>query len=684
MQRLAGDAMDAPKEDSLWDQRATIAPDSPGPKTDEGIAPRKLKRARKSNPRWAKKLGYSPADFGCSGRVDSDEFAKAVATFQKANGLGVDGIAGPKTHRVRMSSLLEGGSGQGDASQLEAGVLGPQDELGSGVLGEGDELETGLLGGKDVMESGVLGEEDSIDGLLGEDDMRAQRRSAAARSRGGGDVMESGLLGVQGKGLTATTGDVHEAAAQGLQGPATTLPFAERIQASVGSHDLSGVDAHIGGSAAVANKAMGAEAYASGNNVAFAIQPSLHTAAHEAAHVVQQRGGVQLKDGVGERGDTYEKQADSVADAVVRGESAAAILYRGNTTSSPATGNNAPIQRWDGDEHTDVGNIGSKGDTYGFDYVPTMKGGGLQLAQGDLNMLYDWFATDELMHLAATPSPLPGRTVDTEDEVICALYLENGADPRFAGEWFVYKRLFDMKDDKDKKGQGKNNDVDAVKAVKSSVEKRKLRMQAANYDHFAEPEGKKSRGAPGSAGGNYRALHEQAIYDAYFAASEDTDSVLAGAFAREAIAQHMLADAFSAGHLRVPRKSIQEHWNGIHPDFHDNFVDFIVHRIAKSINDLDTNAATIIGSVAQIEKRVRPQAEVAFVGYPRLSLGQLFALLAHNVDGDFGLHVINDLGDTWETKGDGDMKESRPYIETAIRLGDEDIQRAFKLGKAGV
>jgi hypothetical protein len=71
---------------------------------------------------------------------------------------------------------------------------------------------------------------------------------------------------------------------------------------------------------------MGAEAYATGDHVAFAGAPSLHTAAHEAAHVVQQRGGVQLKGGVGETGDAYEQHADQVADAVVAGRSAEDLL----------------------------------------------------------------------------------------------------------------------------------------------------------------------------------------------------------------------------------------------------------------------------------------------------------------------------------------------------------------------
>ena len=80
---------------------------------------------------------------------------------------------------------------------------------------------------------------------------------------------------------------------------------------------------------------MGAQAFATGNHVAFAGTPDLHTAAHEAAHVVQQRGGVHLKGGVGEAGDTYEQHADAVADKVVRGESAEALPRRAASAIPP-------------------------------------------------------------------------------------------------------------------------------------------------------------------------------------------------------------------------------------------------------------------------------------------------------------------------------------------------------------
>jgi hypothetical protein len=38
---------------------------------------------------------------------------------------------------------------------------------------------------------------------------------------------------------------------------------------------------------------------------------------NEAAHVVQQRGGVQLKGGAGEVGDSYERHADAMVDHLV-------------------------------------------------------------------------------------------------------------------------------------------------------------------------------------------------------------------------------------------------------------------------------------------------------------------------------------------------------------------------------
>ncbi len=130
---------------------------------------------------------------------------------------------------------------------------------------------------------------------------------------------------VQAKG--ALSGDkVHELAAHGIGGSGGGLPFLVQIQRAFGRHDVSDVRAHVGGAASEAATALGAEAYATGRDIAFRGAPDLRTAAHEAAHVVQQRGGVQLAGGVGAAGDIYERHADEVADAVVAGRSAESLL----------------------------------------------------------------------------------------------------------------------------------------------------------------------------------------------------------------------------------------------------------------------------------------------------------------------------------------------------------------------
>jgi hypothetical protein len=128
------------------------------------------------------------------------------------------------------------------------------------------------------------------------------------------------------EGRTHGALDVHAAAAQGISGSSGTLPHGDTIQRLFGRHDVSNIQAHTDVSAASGAQAMGAQAFATGNHVAFAGTPDLHTAAHEAAHVVQQRAGVHLKGGVGQAGDTYEQNADAVADRVVAGQSAEDLL----------------------------------------------------------------------------------------------------------------------------------------------------------------------------------------------------------------------------------------------------------------------------------------------------------------------------------------------------------------------
>ena len=137
---------------------------------------------------------------------------------------------------------------------------------------------------------------------------------------------------------------IHQLAERGTTGSPMPLPHLDKIQQSFGAeHDLSQVKAYVGGPAAQAARQMNAQAYAMGNQIAFASPPDLHIAAHEAAHIVQQRQGLQLPGGIGQANDPYERHADTVADRVVSGSSVANILHGSNDSAQAATNSNVQM-----------------------------------------------------------------------------------------------------------------------------------------------------------------------------------------------------------------------------------------------------------------------------------------------------------------------------------------------------
>ena len=148
-----------------------------------------------------------------------------------------------------------------------------------------------------------------------------------------------------GTDTTRNMAQIHAAAHRGTSAAGGPLPYAERIQKSFGRHDVSGVVAHTDLAAATAARAIGASAFTAGEHIAFTSQPNLHTAAHEAAHAIQQRRGVQLSDGVGQSGDRYEQHADRVADRVVAGKSSEDLLDRSPSEASGVGGK--AVQRED-------------------------------------------------------------------------------------------------------------------------------------------------------------------------------------------------------------------------------------------------------------------------------------------------------------------------------------------------
>ncbi|HEY4239518.1 MAG TPA: DUF4157 domain-containing protein [Kofleriaceae bacterium] len=140
---------------------------------------------------------------------------------------------------------------------------------------------------------------------------------------------------------------MQTAAMRGVAHAAQPLPHLDRIQQAFGEHDVGHVSSIVGGEGADAANQMGARAYTAGDKIAFREQPDLRLAAHEAAHVVQQRGDIQLKDGVGRPGDAYEQHADAIADAVVAGNSAEHLLGEPKGTTGPMARRGPIVQKKD-------------------------------------------------------------------------------------------------------------------------------------------------------------------------------------------------------------------------------------------------------------------------------------------------------------------------------------------------
>ncbi len=116
--------------------------------------------------------------------------------------------------------------------------------------------------------------------------------------------------------------------AAGSTGQALPTDLRGRFESSLGE-DLSGVRIHTGADSAQAAHAVGAKAYASGQDIHFgdghydvSSAFGVHLIAHEAAHTVQQRGGSptrQHKLEVSGPTDAAEVEADRAADAMVSG-----------------------------------------------------------------------------------------------------------------------------------------------------------------------------------------------------------------------------------------------------------------------------------------------------------------------------------------------------------------------------
>jgi hypothetical protein len=199
-----------------------------------------------------------------------------------------------------------------------------------------------------------------------------QQKSEGSRegSRAGAWEADDSLMSAMGLGAAPAavqrkradeapaSGNMEAHAGAGISGAGGAVPYQAKMEQAFGT-SFAGVSAHSGPQAAEACDAMGAQAYATGSNIAFKkSDPDESLVAHELTHVLQQRGGVQAK-GAGES-SSLEAEADTVGARVAAGESVADVAAK-YTGGGQASG----VQRKEATAEGGAAPSGEKGDPVG-------------------------------------------------------------------------------------------------------------------------------------------------------------------------------------------------------------------------------------------------------------------------------------------------------------------------------
>lgn len=290
---------------------------------------------------------------------------------------------------------------------------------------------------------------------------------------------------------------------------------------------------------------------------------------------------------------------------------------------------------------------------------------GFAVTFGDMTALAgDWFGSvEEIKRLSANPGNW--KTADTIDEVKYAVYV--------GIRGFNWKSLFGQE-------------------VIDAVEKRASELLKTNWSHFTntrEGDTKLTAGEkdklndPESVWLNnitaYRANHEKAV-DCAFAAGRSTAGITMNeAWLYEGFASHFLTDGFSSGHIRTPRKAINDHWNKLVPMFTTNLEGWIIEYLVKNLwNNVGTKNQQYGVILWQAEEMI-----------PKYSLGDLIGGAIHDHDNKEGVEAR--INGEWQVLyGDKQIidektkqvkilgKTTYNLVEAALKLSVEDINNAYK------
>lgn len=248
-----------------------------------------------------------------------------------------------------------------------------------------------------------------------------------------------------------------------------------------------------------------------------------------------------------------------------------------------------------------------------------------------------------------------------------------------------------------------------VRGYELATEGRYGALALDNFKHFSEG---------GENLTEWKAGHRQAMIDAFLAGFQGNKQPgFFMALARNAAADHYLTDAFSAGHMRVPRRCADQYYRRLMAGVGDGAVEALVNALPERIYfriplsaledylpdwmpdvdlpDIEVDiplplqgwARDLAGPLAD---EIRPFMEEP-VGQV---LGGLVSKWLHDKDNERGLCVSNKAGERWQAFGDAFLDQpetrtecngtttNRAEAQKAVLADRDEVRRMFAAGQA--
>ncbi len=209
--------------------------------------------------------------------------------------------------------------------------------------------------------------------------------------------------------------------------------------------------------------------------------------------------------------------------------------------------------------------------------------------------------------------------------------------------------------------------------------------------------------------------HRESLEEAFKAGLTNDNGARIKAMARTAASDHYLTDAFSTGHMRVPRRPIDQYYRTLMMGATDGLVEAIVNEMPADISfkvplsDLSAYLPDWLPSIPDIDVDIPLPLQdwvrsavtpIAAALRPKMNdpvgkaLGGLVSLWLHDKDNERGLIVSNSAGGIWKAFGDtnldkaagaeapaGTNTNNRAEAQKAVNSDRDEVNKMFELGK---